>query len=252
LCTLDCLCSGKKLCPRRSLRCFFQPLSPCDDAIDAAHHDALTKRRPGLGSAAAAVGTETEAGGGGASLHASGAVLGVEVLGAAGSWVRSLSRERLEAQGAVHPRGWFWWTTALVAYTMRPSDELARQLEMAMSSTGLAAALASAAPVVGLHVRHGDACQQDGERTRRRCEPLKRYVAAIERLTDGLNATTVYLATDSEALLAEALRDYPQYRWLHYPPSLALGRSLNPTDRKWETRLRLDCRHSITVSQGPE
>jgi len=121
-----------------------------------------------------------------------------------------------------------------------------------MSSTGLAAALASAAPVVGLHVRHGDACQQDGERTRRRCEPLKRYVAAIERLTDGLNATTVYLATDSEALLAEALRDYPQYRWLHYPPSLALGRSLNPTDRKWETRLRLDCRHSITVSQGPE
>jgi len=91
-----------------------------------------------------------------------------------------------------------------------------------------------------------------GERTRRRCEPLKRYVAAIERLTDGLNATTVYLATDSEALLAEALRDYPQYRWLHYPPSLALGRSLNPTDRKWETRLRLDCRHSITVSQGPE
>ena len=152
-------------------------------------------------------------GGGGASLHASGAVLGVEVLGAAGSWVRSLSRERLEAQGAVHPRGWFWWTAQMLAYVIRPRPDLAAEITMEARRTGLTRALREGA-VLGLHVRHGDSClAKEKLRTQRTCSPLADYMAHAKSVAALVGARTIYLATDSPQVVAET-RDYPEYNWL--------------------------------------
>lgn len=81
---------------------------------------------------------------------------------------------------------------------MRPSYPLQAQFERALSSTGLGAALTapSATPVLGLHVRHGDACGRDRFRTRRVCDPLSTYMAAVRRVSAGLNVRTIFLATD--------------------------------------------------------
>jgi len=59
-------------------------------------------------------------------------------------------------------RGWFWWTSQLIAHAMRPSPRLSRHVEAALDASGLRAALA-ASPVIGVHVRHGDACRPEEE-----------------------------------------------------------------------------------------
>ena len=37
------------------------------------------------------------------------------------SWLQLLSQAQQQKAGTIHPRGWFWWTGALLSYLMRPS-----------------------------------------------------------------------------------------------------------------------------------
>ena len=68
-------------------------------------------------------------------------------------------------------RGWFWWTAHLLGVLLQPGPSLARAVAASFRSTGLGAALRDG-PVLGMHVRHGDACLA-GERVRmaRTCSP---------------------------------------------------------------------------------
>ena len=125
----------------------------------------------------------------------------------------------------------------LQAYVMRPGHALRARLHAAMRSTGLHAALASGAPVLGLHVRHGDACGRDRFRTRRRCDPLATYMGAVSTLSRGLGVRTIYLATDSEEVLSQT-RLFPDYTWLHFPDALRFARATNPDNKKWDAVLK--------------
>ena len=87
---------------------------------------------------------------------------------------------------------------------MRPSPRLARHVEKALGASGLRAALAQS-PVIGVHVRHGDACRPEEEhRSSRRCTPLGPYLTHARRLAATYGAATIYLATDSSSVLQQA------------------------------------------------
>lgn len=200
-------------CANRSLSCIFEPLSACD-------------RPP-------------------ASSNTLGSSRDLETLNAAGPWVQSLSMEQQHARGTVHRRGWFWWTSALLAFVMRPTSQLAADVARAMSSTGLAAALSGTQPVVGLHVRQGDSCGRDAERSGRSCSPLAHYMEAVRRQTAGLNATTIYLATDSDDVLRQT-REFPEWTWLHLPEATSFGRHVNPANKKWDAVLKSNKERGLT------
>jgi len=98
------------------------------------------------------------------------------------------------------PRGWFWWTSSLLAYVTRPSVLLARDVERRAEAAGLTAALASGVKVIGLHVRHGDSClPKEKRRMARTCSPVKEYLEHLRSLAAQLGTTAVFVATDDQA-----------------------------------------------------
>ena len=60
-------------------------------------------------------------------------------------------------------------------------------------------------PVVGMHVRQGDACS-DWSRPAP-CPPLERYMEAARQMRLRYGVTTIYLATDSGVALASLQRE---------------------------------------------
>ena len=126
----------------------------------------------------------------------------------------------------VRPMGWFRYMTQLQGYLWRPSARLQAKLDERMQQTGLADALASRNPVIGMHVRHGDAC---GDQDRgRHCQPLSAYMKYADRLRAQTGASTIYLATDSEDVLRDTAK-FPNYRFLHNADSMELPRKLKRT-----------------------
>jgi hypothetical protein len=74
-----------------------------------------------------------------------------------------------------------------------------RLLRAAARESGLAEALAAPHPVIGVHVRHGDAClAAETARTARSCEPLSAYISAVQGYATALGARHIFLATDSD------------------------------------------------------
>ena len=116
--------------------------------------------------------------------------------------------------------GSFWWVSQLTHRLMRPrrQGKLRTMLREAARESGLAAALSRRTPVIGMHVRHGDACMAaETSRTARSCEPLRVYMQAIEEYARAIGSTTIFVATDSERVLADGVALFPRYKFLHVP-----------------------------------
>jgi hypothetical protein len=114
--------------------------------------------------------------------------------------------------------GSFWWVSQLTQRLMRPRGRARAMLRAGLRDSGLGAALVAQRPIIGMHVRHGDACiASERARTVRTCEPLAEYMKAIADYAMTIGAKTIFLATDSERVLADARRDFPQYTFLHIP-----------------------------------
>jgi len=95
---------------------------------------------------------------------------------------------------------------------MTPNSELQQDIQARLVKTGLGAALAGSTPVIAMHVRQGDACS-DGFRTGRSCSPLSDYMTHAIAARASTGANTIYLATDSEAIL-EQTANYPDWTFL--------------------------------------
>lgn len=106
--------------------------------------------------------------------------------------------------------GWFRYMTQLQGYVWRPSERLQAKLDDAMRVTGLTEAL-NAGPVIGMHIRHGDACGDDYRVRGRLCAPLKKYMEFADLLRAQTGASTIYLATDSKFVLNDTKR-FPEYK----------------------------------------
>ncbi len=127
------------------------------------------------------------------------------------------------------PLGSFWWTAQLMTRLVQPNEWMRSHLDATARAMGLAAALDSG-PVIGMHVRHGDSCLEvEVARTCRECEPLARYMEAIEPYAASIGASTIFLATDSHDILERARADYPKYRFLALPNISRSRASAPPT-----------------------
>ena len=135
-------------------------------------------------------------------------------------------------------RGWFWWTSQLLSWLMRPSPLLGQEFQVALEETGLAKALREG-PVIGLHVRRGDAClKRERKRMGRECHSLDEHLARVAQYAANHGVKTVYLATDDQQIIDEARRraDY-RFLWMSNVERLR-KRPLRILDRTVALRVR--------------
>ena len=67
-------------------------------------------------------------------------------------------RGGLAPRAALRAHGLFWWTVQLQSFLTYPSLDLLARKRAAQQGLGLGGGASASAGVVGLHVRHGDAC----------------------------------------------------------------------------------------------
>ena len=158
-------------CSRRDLSCFFLPFSSCDTASYP-----VASRARGLNM-----------------------VVKESTEGAGTSLLPPSHRSY----------GTFRAVSALISFVTRPSSSLAAAIEAARVESGLEAAEAKGKPIIGLHIRRGDACHQ-GEQSRasRRCWSAKEYMDRILPYAKAIGSKTLYVATDSRDALSELKKRY--------------------------------------------
>ena len=97
-------------------------------------------------------------------------------------------------------QGLFWWRTATVAALVkmnRDTDALLR-LEEVKRKIGFVS------PIIGVHVRHGDACHTTARKGR--CKGLASYLPELRSLRDRYQTRRVFLATDDESVIRASRR----------------------------------------------
>jgi hypothetical protein len=183
-------------CPQRDLTCFFEPLSPSCDALE---QEAGTQKsengKKGAGRKWSLLAR------GGSRYNARDAV-----------FVDGEAQRAQRVPTSYKSRGWFWWSSHLLSYLLRPNAALSAAVEEGLTSTGLRAAIDAGRLVIGVHVRHGDACRvEELVRARRTCTPLAEYMRAASRVLDlgshgrrGGRKPLLYLATDSMQVVRES------------------------------------------------
>jgi len=211
-------------CTTRDLRCYFEPLSSCDDAAPC--------RKPRLWSSA------------GRRLRRPRLALPREagcfdkVVATSTELTQEVSRAHAHdvIPAAFAHRGWFWWTAQMLAYVLRPRADLAAEVSAMAERTGLAAALREGG-VLGMHVRHGDSCLvAERLRTQRTCSPLHDYVRHARRVGAVAGTRTIYLATDSAQVIEQTQR-YPEFRWLYIHMPRGTGRPGGRKVELWDRRV---------------
>ena len=102
-------------------------------------------------------------------------------------------------------------------------------------------AMAKGELILGMHVRHGDSCGKDAQRTGRFCEPLSVYMGAVKQLSRDMKhpsrVATIYLATDSEEVMKDT-KNYPEYKWLVFDEARRYSSQLNPKATKWDAVIK--------------
>ena len=145
--------------------------------------------------------------------------------------------------------GSFWWVSQLTYRLLRPRRSLKTLLRDAARQSGLTAALASGLPVIGIHVRHGDACiKSESYRTVRSCEPLAKYMATIQHYAEVMGVHTIFLATDSESVLRDAHIQFPGYTFLHVPNVSRTGVGNAAPAEVLDERIKRRARDGVDVS----
>jgi len=107
---------------------------------------------------------------------------------------------------------------AATSYVFRP----VKCLEARASALKQSLAWPVRAPVLGMHIRRGDAAASDGgsglvRRSTRTSFALNAYLAAADSICSAYGIRHVYVATESDEDLAQAQRLRPQYEFLAAP-----------------------------------
>ena len=191
-------------CTRRDLSCIFQPLSTCDSVAPqdlGRVREIKARDMRFLRRESTSVATWT-------GVSSSLVDNGEADESRQASPQEPLGRDKWQESGL------FWTVSQLVAFVSRPGPGLKSAIERALRRTGLRAALA-AGPVIGIHVRHGDACNwYELDRAARACLPLSAYIEAVRGYARQFGVRTIYLATDSRDVLADARRYSGEFSFL--------------------------------------
>jgi hypothetical protein len=101
-------------------------------------------------------------------------------------------------------KGAFWWRSHLAWFLIQPSASLSASIRLVKASIGWSHA-GGAGGVLGVHVRHGDACMHAQiSNFRPECVPFSAYVERIKEMRRMYGVNKVFLATDDPAVVDEA------------------------------------------------
>ena len=109
-------------------------------------------------------------------------------------------------------------SSQLLSFLTKPSARLRRRLQRVEAALGVNDA--KHRPLLGLHVRRGDACTDDPIQRRQKgrdCADLSAYMPHVRAMVRRHGYRAVYLATDSEEVVLEAKRAHPDLTWLVQP-----------------------------------
>ena len=102
-------------------------------------------------------------------------------------------------------RGRFWLLSQVIYFLTRPNDRLRARLDSER------ALLSLEKPVLGLHVRKGDACGDRGE-----CRELEDYMPTVTRMIRKYGYKSVFLATPDPTVLKD-VDDFPDVNFQFLP-----------------------------------
>ena len=97
-------------------------------------------------------------------------------------------------------QGLFWWRTATVAALVRVN----RETEALLRLEAVKRKIGFVSPIIGVHVRHGDACHTTARKGR--CRGLATYLPELRAMRDRYQTRRVFLATDDESVIRASKR----------------------------------------------
>jgi hypothetical protein len=115
-------------------------------------------------------------------------------------------------------RQYFWFISQVLRFITAPSKRLQQKTDTAMARTHFEARQKSG-PILGLHVRLGDACSAGGGDRYvldGGCRKLDSYMKYVVRLARVCGYKSIYLATDSQEAIV-ATKKYPKFTWMYQP-----------------------------------
>lgn len=107
-------------------------------------------------------------------------------------------------------QGRFWLVSQVLHFLTKPNDELQARLQRARTELRLDGS--SFGPMLGLHVRKGDACTGRGE-----CRRLVDFMPSVRSVASMYGIKSILLATPSLDVQEET-KKYPEYMW-HFLPN---------------------------------
>ena len=108
-------------------------------------------------------------------------------------------------------QGTLWWMALTLDLLLRPNDLLKSLVRRARAAAGLHE------PYVGLHVRHGDACGNNG----RQCLPPDAIAPLVKRMCTRYQVGVVFVASDSPDVLGQLRQEAPELTWTQVPADTA-------------------------------
>ena len=107
----------------------------------------------------------------------------------------------------------FWVVAQIVDFVMEPSPYIQELVDSVVKKNGLD--LPANHPVLGVHVRMGDACSDPKKDEKgRECDGLDRFVGDISDAVTKFGYRSIYLATDSLRAFEDARTKYKEFKWL--------------------------------------
>jgi hypothetical protein len=103
-------------------------------------------------------------------------------------------------------RGRFWLMSQIIKFITTPNKRMMKKLDERREQVG-----EMEEPVLGLHVRRGDACGDRGE-----CRSLKDYIPTISDMINKYDYKTVFLATPDPYVIEE-VQKYPNITFAFLP-----------------------------------
>lgn len=108
--------------------------------------------------------------------------------------------------GGDKDKGAFWWRSHLAWFLIRPSASLSASIRLVKASIGWSQGeFGGGGGVLGVHVRHGDACMHAQiSNFRPECIPFSAYVERIQEMRRMYGVSKIFVATDDPAVVDEA------------------------------------------------
>ena len=106
--------------------------------------------------------------------------------------------------------GVLWWRAQVLSFLMEPNAALRRRLRHVKNLIGYSH------PIIGLHIRHGDACTHASlSNYRPGCKSVDDYLEMVAQVGAKYDVTKVFLATDDDSVLQHVRAAYRSWQVVH-------------------------------------